>query len=90
MCKKHESIELVMEPDANIVCFRFDDKKSRNLNEVNGKIRSSLLESGEYYIVQTELGKELFLRVSVMNPLTKYENLEKLLDRVTELGEKFS
>ncbi len=90
MCKKHKNIELAMEPDANIVCFRFDDKKSQNLNEINGKIRSSLLESGEFYIVQTELGKELFLRVSIMNPLTKNENLEKLLDRVTDLGEKFS
>lgn len=90
MCKKRKNIELAMDPDANIVCFRFNDKENENLNEINRKIRSSILESGEFYIVQTELKGKLFLRVSIMNPLTEKENLNKLLERVVELGESIS
>ncbi len=86
ICHKENKIELALEPEANIVCFRFNDGK-KNLNMINSEIRKKLLQSGEYYIVQTNLRDKLFLRVSIMNPMTGKPELERLLKRVISLGE---
>jgi len=85
ICNTKMDIELAIEPDANIVCFRYNDKGA-NLNEINRKIRDQLLKDGEFYIVQTILGNDQFLRVSIMNPLTRKEDLEYLLEKVLKFG----
>ncbi|MFW5821110.1 MAG: pyridoxal phosphate-dependent decarboxylase family protein [Bacteroidota bacterium] len=90
LCKKEEEIELALIPEANIVCFRYVRADPSSLNTINQRIRSALLDSGEFYIVQTELKGKLYLRVSLMNPLTRKEDLERLIIRVKELGKKFS
>ena len=45
---------------------------------------SGIVESGAFYIVQTQLPKGLFLRTAIMNPFTAQEHLAKLLETVRE------
>ncbi|MGC9342806.1 MAG: pyridoxal phosphate-dependent decarboxylase family protein, partial [Bacteroidales bacterium] len=87
MCESYKYIEVAMKPDANIVCFRFNDQ-SKNLDEVNKQIRNQILKNGNFYIVQTRLQGKLYLRVSIMNPLTREEDFQNLLNEVTEIGGK--
>jgi L-2,4-diaminobutyrate decarboxylase len=88
LCQEEEEIELLIKPEANIVCFRYLPAESSVINSVNQRIRSHLISRGKFYIVQTELEGETFLRVSIMNPMTKIEDLAKLLQEVKETGKQ--
>ncbi|MEO5647581.1 MAG: aminotransferase class I/II-fold pyridoxal phosphate-dependent enzyme [Chitinophagaceae bacterium] len=84
LVKADDNFELACEPESNIVCFRY--KFPGNTNEGNLEIRQKLLEEGKFYIVQTTFDEELYLRISIMNPLTAVENLQALLKRIEELA----
>lgn len=85
LIKARPNFELALEPESNIVCFRLKTT-SGSLNEFNAGIRKKLLEEGKFYIVQTTLADKLYLRVSLMNPLTTEADLIALLDEVERLG----
>jgi L-2,4-diaminobutyrate decarboxylase len=82
--KANSAFELAVEPESNIVCFRYVGKEtnSENYNSLNASIRQKLLTDGRFYIVQTTLREKLYLRVSLMNPLTTIEDLKALLAEI--------
>jgi len=81
LIKNRPEFELANEPMANILCFRVVDREDKEaLNKLNRQIRQSILEEGEFYIVQTELNGNVYLRVTLMNPFTTEKQLEELLD----------
>lgn len=55
-------------------------------NEINRKIRQKLLEEGEFYIVQTKLNNQVYLRTTIMNPMTQIKDFENLLDRLSSFA----
>ncbi len=73
--------ELALEPDSNIVCFRYAPAGTdpSALDELNSRLREELKEEGEFYIVWTEIGGEAFLRTTLMNPFTSMDHLRRLL-----------
>lgn len=80
------------EPQCNIVCFRHLPRQLRGapLKEVgrfNQLLRRRLIESGEYYIVQTNLDGAAALRITVMNPLTTEDDLRGLLAAIRRTGQ---
>jgi len=82
LISSNPKFELAYEPECNIVCFRY--KSSGDLDKLNKEIRESLLEEGRFYIVQTILQGQLYLRVSLMNPLTTEKELQELLTNIEE------
>lgn len=88
MIKNRARIELLIPPQGNIVCFRFVDKKAskEKLNALNEEVRRRLIERGRYFIVQTSINNEVFLRATLMNPFTAVEHLKGLLDEVEAIG----
>jgi L-2,4-diaminobutyrate decarboxylase len=91
LIKKRPDFELAVEPETNIVCFRYLSKNKNlsdaDLNALNAEIRAEILRGGEFYIVQTTLREKLYLRVTLINPLTGQADLAALLaavERVTE------
>ena len=86
--RSRPGFELAVEPESNIVCFRYvgDETHTDKLDALNSQIRRKLLEDGRFYIVQTTLRGQTYLRVSLMNPLTTDAHLGALLDVVSEPG----
>ena len=82
MLKARSNFEIAVEPECNIVCFRYIQPNEANLNDFNTKIRQKLIESGHFYITQTTLRGVVYLRVSLMNPLTNVQDLEDLLSEI--------
>jgi L-2,4-diaminobutyrate decarboxylase len=82
--------ELAVEPSCNIVCFRYraEGMDEAGLNALNARIRQQLLEEGQFYIVQTMLRGELFLRVTLTNPFTSEADLQALLQRCATVAEE--
>ncbi|MCL5244881.1 aminotransferase class I/II-fold pyridoxal phosphate-dependent enzyme [Cellulophaga sp. 20_2_10] len=86
MVTANPNFEIAVQPASNIVCFRYVDAhlSEKETNSLNEKIRQSILEKGEFYIVQTKLRGMHYLRVTIMNPFTTKAHLQQLLDRVLE------
>ncbi len=80
--RSRSGFELAIEPESNIVCFRYvgNETDTDKLDVLNTQIRRKLLEDGQFYIVQTTLRGHVWLRVSLMNPLTTDVHLTALLD----------
>ena len=84
--RSRPGFELAVAPESNIVCFRYvgNETAPDKLNAMNTQIRRQLLADGRFYIVQTILRGQTYLRVSLMNPLTTDVHLMALLDAVVE------
>jgi L-2,4-diaminobutyrate decarboxylase len=82
MIETRPNFELALQPDSNIVCFKLVQEGK----DLNPQIRQRLLEEGKFYIVQTTLRDKFYLRVSLMNPLTKEKDLKELLDEVERIN----
>ncbi|MCU0456353.1 MAG: aminotransferase class I/II-fold pyridoxal phosphate-dependent enzyme [Bacteroidales bacterium] len=86
MIRERVIFEAAVDPDANIVCFRYNPggNDSETLNRINAALRDRIIRDGKFYIVQTELDGKLWLRVTIINPLTSEEDLLLLLETLEE------
>lgn len=85
--KEHDQFQIATKPECNILCFRFynSEMKENELNKINRSVREQLLQESEYYIVQTLLGDQVFLRMTLMNHLTRVEILDELIERILKI-----
>ena len=88
MISNDNAFQLATGLQSNIACFRFapgghDDNE---LNSINSKIRAEIVKEGSFYIVQAELEGKIWLRITIINPVTSKEDLENLLSRVKKIG----
>lgn len=89
LIRKRKQFELAVEPMSNIVCFRFiGNNTNDDLNKLNARIRQTILEKGDFYIVQTELNNQLYLRTTLMNPFTETGHLEALLNEIENIAQQ--
>ena len=85
MIQARPAFELALPPECNIVCFRIKgENEDTNWNLLNSTIRQKLIEKGRFYFVQTTLRESVYLRVSLMNPLTTPQDLTELLDTIEQ------
>jgi L-2,4-diaminobutyrate decarboxylase len=71
--------ELAVQPEANILNFRYTGIPRGEWDIKNGQIRQRLVALGSFYIVQTVINDERWLRATVMNPFTDRQHFQKLL-----------
>ena len=85
---KKNDFELALQPHSNIVCFRYKPTgiSDDELDTLNSNIRNSLLKEGDFYIVQTLLDERVYLRTTLINPMTNSSIFELLLDRIEQIG----
>ncbi len=79
------------EPQCNIVVFRhvpppLREAPPERLGQFQLELRRRIIESGEFYIVSTRLDGIGALRVTIINPLTTPEHLDRLLQAIREAG----
>ncbi|WP_040398333.1 pyridoxal phosphate-dependent decarboxylase family protein [Cesiribacter andamanensis] len=88
MLQQQPDFELALEPQANIVCFRYRPQgvPQQQLDALNSRIRRKLLEGGDFYIVQTTLHEQVYLRTTLMNPFTTEVELNGLLKEIRTLA----
>ncbi len=82
--KETEGFELPFEPQTNIVCFRRVDPALTDAgnDRLNEHIRQKIIESGQFYIVQTSIEGRIYLRTVIMNPFTSEADMRGVLGEV--------
>lgn len=86
MISESDDFEVAIEPSCNIVCFRYLLPKNYSINDFNAKLRLDMLHDGRFFIVQTTIRGQIYLRVSLMNPFTTLADLTELLAKLRELA----
>jgi len=84
--------EVLHEPECNILAFRYlpewlQGAEPKRQSDWQRAIRTRLIRSGEFYIVQTTLNGLAALRTTIMNPLTTPQHLTELLDAIRRTSE---
>ena len=89
LVKSSTNLQMATEPASNIVCFRFASEKYSDLklNKINSEIRARIVKEGSFYIVQTELDGNIWLRLTIINPVTSINDLKELLNLVVKIGD---
>lgn len=83
-------LELGIWPDCNIVCFRHKPNAQltqEQLDQHQVAIRTHILQTGSFYLVQTRLPMGVFLRTTIINPQTREIEIDNLLKLVSETGQ---
>ncbi|MEM6318030.1 MAG: aminotransferase class I/II-fold pyridoxal phosphate-dependent enzyme [Bacteroidota bacterium] len=86
MIKERPNFELLIEPEANIVNYRYVPDSAQNIDVLNAQIRQTLTEAGQFYIVSTVINGRRYLRSAIMNPLMTDGDLEDLLAEIERIG----
>ena len=78
-------------PECNIVVFRHLPPELRGATpaeqgEFQRRLRRRVIESGEFYLVATNLDGTEALRVTLINPLTTPAHLDQLLETLRRVG----
>ncbi len=93
MVSKQDDFELATQPKSNIVCFRYippGESEADELNQINARIRAQLVNHGEFYIVQTKLDGNVWLRTTVANAFTEEKHFSGLLEAIRRFSKSTS
>jgi L-2,4-diaminobutyrate decarboxylase len=97
LIKSQPDFELLSEPMCNILCFRHIPSGAprgslsvMQLNEHQAKVRRRVLASGQFFLVQTQIGEAVYLRCALMNANTTRRDLERLLKVIRECADDSS
>lgn len=85
LLQESSDFELAVVPEANILNFRYIDVPREEWDRKNAQIRQRLVDQGSFYIVQTVIRNERWLRATVMNPKTERHHFQLLLDTIRSL-----
>lgn len=86
-----DDFEVLHEPQCNILAFRYlpaaiSEAPAEQQNRFQQSLRSRLVRSGQFYIVQTVIDGSAALRTTVMNPLTTPDDLDELVEAIRSTG----
>jgi L-2,4-diaminobutyrate decarboxylase len=82
LLRESGDFETAVEPESNIVCFRYLKKGEADPDAFQRRIRKTLLRRGHFYVVQTTLRGRVWLRCTLINPRTTLTDLRALLDEI--------
>jgi L-2,4-diaminobutyrate decarboxylase len=89
-----DDFEPLHDPQCNIVAFRYvpdelRDAPTEKLDAFQLRLRRGVIESGEFYLVQSRIDGRPVLRTTMMNPLTTEDDLRGLLECLRRYGREF-
>ena len=88
MLQAQPDFELAVEPECNIVCFRYRptdrNKTTDELDALQLRIRTGVIARGAFYPVKARLRNQTWLRTTLMGPFTSPADLQHLLDEIRE------
>ena len=86
--KARSDFELVAAGPITVTCFRYAPPGARELKALNHALLQLVQAEGEVYLTSTELRGEFVLRANIVNFRTGEADLDFLLHKIAEAGER--
>jgi L-2,4-diaminobutyrate decarboxylase len=89
--KETDDFETLHEPQCNIVAFRYlpaalAQGPAQQVDQFQLRLRRRVVESGEFYLVQSRIDGRSVLRTTIMNPLTTPDDMRDLIGCLRRQG----
>ncbi|WP_251978759.1 pyridoxal phosphate-dependent decarboxylase family protein [Salinicola avicenniae] len=84
-----DDFEVLTAPALSTLVFRYTPagvEADADIEAVNRDIRQALSRQGEAVIAATRVAGRLYLKFTLLNPLTQAEDLARLIERIAEYG----
>lgn len=86
-----DDFSVYCQPECNILVFRYlpaelGNSSEPEIDDFQLRLRRAVIQSGDFYLVQTRIDGRSYLRTTIMNPLTTSANVQELLDGLREHG----
>lgn len=85
--KQNQNFEVITEPEISSVVFRYKSSDENLSDEINKKVRRSLLHEHGIVIGQTVSDGHVCLKFTLLNPLMTHEKLDNLVKLIQNLCE---
>ena len=84
LLNRQADFELLMPPQTNILCFRHvvEGLSAEALDAHQAEVRQRIVHHGEFHLTQVELHGLLWLRTTIMNPLTGPQDHAALIEAI--------
>lgn len=81
--QEQKEFECAVRPQSNILCFRIRGSDAKQLH-----IRDQLTTQGDFYLSTTSFKGTRYLRLVLMNPHTRLNDIKYLIHKIRALGEE--
>ncbi len=92
--RREGELELLAPQSLGMVCFRYRGRQGAvrddRLDDLNEHIQGTIMQSGFAMITSTRLKGRYSLRFCILNARTTEDDVNRILDRILELGREFS
>ncbi|WP_083633412.1 pyridoxal phosphate-dependent decarboxylase family protein [Alkalihalophilus pseudofirmus] len=92
LLEEDPNFEILHQPEINAIVYRYFPKEHRGdpawLNDTNSFIRTKLFESGAAVIAKTRVNESIYLKFTLLNPLTTIEDIKEIINQMKQLVEE--
>lgn len=91
--QQRDDFEVLMAPALSTLVFRYRPaalEEDDGIESVNRHIRQTLSRHGEAVVAGTRVDGRFYLKFTLLNPQTRVEDLQQLVERIATHGEAFS
>jgi len=82
--EQHPDFNCPYVPESNILCFQYT--KFGTANDFQLAIQNEIVKRGNFYITSSEVRGTRYLRLTVINPLTKNQHIHSLMDEIIKVA----
>lgn len=90
--QNRQDFELLNQPEISAVVFRYTpyiDENSSYCN-LNSYIRKAIFNEGKAIITSTKVNNEVYLKFTLLNPLTTTKDIEEVIELIAYHGQQYS
>jgi len=88
--REHENLELLLEPELSICCFRYRTDRVSDLDRLNQRLHRRLVRGNVHMPSTTRVAGKLAIRPCFVGARTTLREADGLVDAVLELGRELS
>lgn len=92
LLRREECFELLNNPETSIILFRYNPHhlERSSVNGLNQYIRKKLMESGKALVASTKVNGELYLKFTILNPVTTIKDITIILDQIKSIANEYA
>ncbi|UII19035.1 pyridoxal phosphate-dependent decarboxylase family protein [Fulvivirga ligni] len=91
MLRERGKFEVLNQPEISAIVFRYNPIPGTRIDlcSVNAHIRKAMFNEGKALIASTKVKGQVYLKFTLLNPLTELKDLEEIADIIQKHGEEY-
>jgi L-2,4-diaminobutyrate decarboxylase len=92
LLQNRDDFEIIHNPEISAIVFRYTPFKENGASfcALNSYIRKAIFNEGKAIITSTKVYNEVFLKFTLLNPLTTPKDIEEIIDLIVHHGQEYS